>query len=147
MIMKFFFIMVCSFLLCGCSSKMEGSAQVTQDNGEITTAKVILKDNKIQEVSIDETVADVDKTKKQLQNSYGMKQASSIGKEWYEQVLFFEDYVKTHGIENIKTDEKGKSVGLKNVYRRLSLYYGDRMTFDIESVVGRGTICRICIPL
>ncbi|RHO21153.1 FMN-binding protein [Eubacterium sp. AM18-26] len=108
--MKFFFIMVCSFLLCGCSSKMEGSAQVTQDNGEITTAKVILKDNKIQEVSIDETVADVDKTKKQLQNSYGMKQASSIGKEWYEQVLFFEDYVKTHGIENIKTDEKGKSV-------------------------------------
>ena len=110
MIMKFFFIMVCSFLLCGCSSKMEGSAQVTQDNGEITTAKVILKDNKIQEVSIDETVADVDKTKKQLQNSYGMKQASSIGKEWYEQVLFFEDYVKTHGIENIKTDEKGKSV-------------------------------------
>ena len=74
--------------------KMEGSAQVTQDNGEITTAKVILKDNKIQEVSIDETVADVDKTKKQLQNSYGMKQASSIGKEWYEQVLFFEDYVK-----------------------------------------------------
>ena len=43
--------------------------------------------------------------------------------------------------------EKGKSVGLKNVYRRLSLYYGDRMTFDIESVVGRGTICRICIPL
>ena len=110
MIMKFFFIMVCSFLLCGCSSKMEGSAQVTQDNGEITTAKVILKDNKIQDVSIDETVADVDKTKKQLQNSYGMKQASSIGKEWYEQVLFFEDYVKTHGIENIKTDEKGKSV-------------------------------------
>ncbi|MFR6361417.1 FMN-binding protein [Amedibacterium intestinale] len=110
MIMKFFFIMVCSFLLCGCSSKMEGSAQVMQDNGEITTAKVILKDNKIQEVSIDETVADVDKTKKQLQNSYGMKQASSIGKEWYEQVLFFEDYVKTHGIENIKTDEKGKSV-------------------------------------
>ena len=47
MIMKFFFIMVCSFLLFGCSSlKMEGSAQVTQDNGEITTAKVILKDNK-----------------------------------------------------------------------------------------------------
>ncbi|MFQ9546875.1 MAG: sensor histidine kinase [Lachnospiraceae bacterium] len=46
-----------------------------------------------------------------------------------------------------ENDEKGKSVGLKNVYRRLSLYYGDRMTFDIESVVGKGTICRICIPL
>ena len=46
-----------------------------------------------------------------------------------------------------ENDEKGKSVGLKNVYRRLSLYYGDRMTFDIESVVGKGTICSICIPL
>ena len=46
-----------------------------------------------------------------------------------------------------ENDEKGKSVGLKNVYRRLSLYYGDHMTFDIESVVGKGTICRICIPL
>lgn len=108
--MKLFFIFVCSLFLCGCSSKMEGSAQITQDNGEITSAKVILKDNKIQEVSIDENVPDADKTKKQLQNSYGMKQASSIGKEWYEQVLFFEDYVKTHGIENIRIDEKGKAV-------------------------------------
>lgn len=44
-------------------------------------------------------------------------------------------------------DSKGKSVGLKNVYRRLELYYGDRMTFEIESVVGKGTICRISIPL
>ena len=44
-------------------------------------------------------------------------------------------------------DAKGKSVGLKNVYRRLALYYGERMTFEIESVVGKGTICRISIPL
>lgn len=43
--------------------------------------------------------------------------------------------------------KKEKVLDLKNVYRRLSLYYGDRMTFDIESVVGKGTICRICIPL
>lgn len=46
-----------------------------------------------------------------------------------------------------KADSKGKSVGLKNVYHRLALYYGDRMTFEIESVVGKGTICRISIPL
>ena len=46
-----------------------------------------------------------------------------------------------------EADSNGKSVGLKNVYRRLALYYGDRMTFEIESVVGRGTICRINIPL
>ncbi len=46
-----------------------------------------------------------------------------------------------------EADSKGKSVGLKNVYRRLALYYGDQMTFEIESVVGKGTICRIRIPL
>ncbi len=46
-----------------------------------------------------------------------------------------------------EADSKGKSVGLKNVYRRLALYYGDQMTFEIESVVGKGTICRISIPL
>lgn len=44
-------------------------------------------------------------------------------------------------------DSNGKSVGLKNVYRRLELSYGKQMTFKIESVVGKGTICRISIPL
>ncbi len=44
-------------------------------------------------------------------------------------------------------DSNGKSVGLKNVYRRLELSYGEQMTFEIESVVGKGTICRISIPL
>ena len=46
-----------------------------------------------------------------------------------------------------ETDSNGKSVGLKNVYRRLALYYGNQMTFEIESVEGKGTICRISIPL
>lgn len=46
-----------------------------------------------------------------------------------------------------EADTNGKSVGVKNVYRRLALYYGDRMTFEIDSVVGRGTTCKICIPL
>lgn len=46
-----------------------------------------------------------------------------------------------------EADTNGKSVGLKNVYRRLALYYGDRMTFEIDSVVGKGTTCKICIPL
>ena len=46
-----------------------------------------------------------------------------------------------------ETDSNGRSVGLKNVYRRLALYYGNQMTFEIESVEGKGTICRISIPL
>lgn len=41
----------------------------------------------------------------------------------------------------------GKSVGLWNVYRRLTLYYGDTCSFEIDSVCGSGTRCRISIPL
>ena len=40
----------------------------------------------------------------------------------------------------------GKSVGLWNVYRRLTLYYGEGFRFDIDSVPGKGTQCIICIP-
>lgn len=49
-------------------------------------------------------------TKKELGDSYGMKAASEIGKEWYEQVESFEEYVigKTvEEINGIKTDDHG----------------------------------------
>lgn len=39
------------------------------------------------------------------------------------------------------------SVGLNNVYQRLLLYYGDGFYFDVESVLGKGTICTIKIPV
>lgn len=41
----------------------------------------------------------------------------------------------------------GKSVGLWNVYRRLVLYYGDKFEFEIDSVPGKGTVCKISIPV
>lgn len=49
-------------------------------------------------------------TKKELGDSYGMKTASEIGKEWYEQVESFEQYVTGKTIEEIngiKTDSHG----------------------------------------
>ncbi len=49
-------------------------------------------------------------TKKELGDSYGMKAASEIGKEWYEQIESFEQYVigKTvEEINGIKTDDHG----------------------------------------
>lgn len=42
--------------------------------------------------------------------------------------------------------EAGKSIGLWNVYRRLTLYYQDDFMFDIDSVSGEGTVCTIRIP-
>ena len=86
------------------ASSKAGSAQV-----EATVATVVLdKNGKIVDCKIDSTqsklsVADGQleedatekefKTKKELKADYKMKAASSISKEWFEQVEFFEEYV------------------------------------------------------
>lgn len=44
-------------------------------------------------------------------------------------------------------EQSGRSIGLWNIYRRLVLYYGSTFSFDIDSLLGKGTICRISIPL
>ena len=98
-------------LLSGCakSEQKEGTGTYTNANGETTTAKVTLKDGKISKVSIDETAKDKDKTKKELGADYHMKTASGIGKEWNEQVKFFENYVAKHGIEKLELKDNGKA--------------------------------------
>ena len=90
-------------LLSGCakSEQKEGTGTYTNANGETTTAKVTLKDGKISK--------DKDKTKKELGADYHMKTASGIGKEWNEQVKFFENYVAKHGIEKLELKDNGKA--------------------------------------
>lgn len=45
-------------------------------------------------------------------------------------------------------DSTIKGVGLKNIYQRLLLYYGeDGFTFEINSTRGQGTVCSIVIPV
>jgi len=47
----------------------------------------------------------------------------------------------------IKEGKKiSESVGLYNVYQRLSLFYGNKFTFDINSRKGQGTVIRVAIP-
>lgn len=41
----------------------------------------------------------------------------------------------------------GESIGLKNVYQRLNLYYQGRFSFDLESGPDQGTRIQIIIPL
>lgn len=43
-------------------------------------------------------------------------------------------------------ESKNNGIGLKNVYRRMKLYYGDRGEFIINSVEGRGTNVILRIP-
>lgn len=49
-------------------------------------------------------------SKQELQEDYGMKQASGIGKEWYEQAVAIEEYVKgktAQEVSSIKMDDVG----------------------------------------
>ena len=44
-------------------------------------------------------------------------------------------------------DSKGNSIGLRNVLGRLTLYYGQGFTYDIESILNEGTKINLCIEL
>ena len=49
--------------------------------------------------------------------------------------------------ENIKSEvELSTSIGIRNVYRRLRLYYGEDISFVIESRVNKGTTIYFTIP-
>lgn len=94
-------------LLCGCSTQSKKVQGTYQNNkGETTSAELVLEEDKIIELKLDETSGDT--TKRTLGDDYHMKDASTIGKEWYEQVSFLESYIKKNGVEGIKLDEEGK---------------------------------------
>jgi two-component system sensor histidine kinase YesM len=51
-------------------------------------------------------------------------------------------------LHNIRTeDSPGLNIGMRNVYRRLELYYADQVTFEIISVPDEGTAVSFGIPL
>lgn len=105
---------LCALMFAGCNSNSkadvkEGKGTYTNDKGEVTTAKVKMKNNDIEEVDIDETAQGKDKSKKELGNDYQMKQASKIGKEWYEQIDFLEKYIEKKGVDSIKLNKEGKA--------------------------------------
>lgn len=49
--------------------------------------------------------------------------------------------------ENMYIEQKQASVGLRNVYQRLNIYYGDQMSFEIDSELDERTIMRLIIPI
>lgn len=65
-----------------------------------------------------------------IDNGYGMKQEKID--ELY---------------ENFKNPELNDGVGLKNIYLRLKIYYGDEADLQIESELDEGTTIRIIIPM
>lgn len=103
--------MLCLLLLTSCSAKeTSGHSELRSDNGEVLSVDVVMKDGQYVDVSFDETAIGKEQSKKQLKDAYGMKQASSIGKEWYEQAVFLEQYIVKNGVEEISLDEKGTAL-------------------------------------
>lgn len=108
--MKASMVILIALLLCGCTEPAirEGEGTYTDSGKEVTTAKIKMQDGQLKEVELDQTSGDT--TKKNLQENYHMKAASAIGKEWNEQVQFFEQYVQNNGIDKIEIDDEGKAV-------------------------------------
>ena len=73
-------------------------------------ANVIEKDGKIVNVLIDRLANG--KSSKELHNNYGIKGVSSLGKDWWEQVSHYENWVVKHGIDAVKYDEQGKALNV-----------------------------------
>jgi two-component system sensor histidine kinase YesM len=49
-------------------------------------------------------------------------------------------------MHNIKKDKGNKNVGVRNVYKRLKLNYGEGIEFKIDSELNRGTIVSYKVP-
>ena len=102
-----------ALMLAACSNSSSSSdagtsseATVTGSYGSETTAVLTKQDGKLTGVSID-VVDESGNSKKDAKEDYDMKKASPIGKEWYEQVDFLENYILEHGVDSVKLDADG----------------------------------------
>ena len=105
--MKKLSVLLMVLALVGCSSNTApvsktGTGEVETDSDK-TTVTVTLEGDKLTAVSIDQANKGSD-SKKEL------KQASSIGKEWFEQAEFLENYMVENNTTEIEMDENGKAV-------------------------------------
>lgn len=82
------------------------SATVENDGSEITATLTKDADGKLTGVNIDEVTEDGE-SKKDKGDDYGMKKASGIGKEWYEQVEYLENYILENGVDAVTLNDEG----------------------------------------
>ncbi|MBR0234163.1 MAG: TRAP transporter substrate-binding protein DctP [Synergistaceae bacterium] len=71
-------------------------------------ANIVENDGKITNIIIDRLANG--KSSKKLHDNYGIKPVSSLNKDWWEQVAYYENWIVKHGIESVKTDEKGHAL-------------------------------------
>ena len=73
-----------------------------------TVANVVLKDGEIVKVLVD-VVRDGQSSKEKF-DDYGVKSASTLGKEWWEQVKSYEEWVAANGADKVECDENGHAL-------------------------------------
>lgn len=104
---------------CGSSEKMGEATAEFDTKGWSYVVEVTLKGDDVTAVAIDAlpdpenektaAYAEANQTKKSLKEEYGMKVASPIGKEWYEQINALEAYiVENDGVSTIELNDSGK---------------------------------------
>lgn len=71
-------------------------------------ANIIETDGKITNVIIDRLSNG--KSGKELHDNYGIKPVSTLGKDWWEQVAYYENWIVEYGLEAVETDEKGHAL-------------------------------------
>ena len=68
-------------------------------------ANIVENDGKITNIIIDRLANG--KSSKELHDNYGIKPVSSLNKDWWEQVAYFEGWVLKNGVESVKYDKDG----------------------------------------
>lgn len=124
-LIHFGMLMVFVILMNGCGmwqkSEKElekvGVAKSDEVRGSQIIVEATLKNNKLIKIQIDETGAksfdgSLSGSKKELKDEYNMRSYSDIGKEWYEQIEAFENYLVENGIESVIVDDEGKATNL-----------------------------------
>ena len=78
------------------------------DTWGIYLANIVKQDGEVTNVIIDR-VKD-GQSSKELHDNYGIKPVSSLDKEWWEQAMYYEDWVVENGVEAVETDDDGHAL-------------------------------------
>lgn len=90
---------------------VEPSVKVGTSSSDVwgeTIANIVEKDGVVEKIVID--VVRDGATSKEQHDNYGVKPLSSIGKEWWEQVMYYEDWVLANGVDAVEYDENGHAL-------------------------------------
>ncbi|HZH62256.1 MAG TPA: histidine kinase, partial [Metabacillus sp.] len=118
-----------------------------EETKSISIIKFIIQplvENAVKYSFIDNTYAEI-KIKTKLENGQLLIVVEDKGSGMSEEVMANFFHLEKNDEKYSVLNSDGNSIGLKNVLGRLSLYYGDRFSFNIHSVKGEGTKITLCI--